>query len=94
MRAIERIVVKTREQKAVRAIAKGLGIKKERVLPTARFAEDLGAKALDLLNVALALEEEFHVNIPGDQVGRFRTLEDVISFLSEPLLAEEGVGEA
>lgn len=60
-------------------LAKYLEVDRVRVVPTARLFEDLGASPLALLQVALALEERFDIQIAEHEVEDFVTVEDVMA---------------
>lgn len=60
-------------------VAKRLEVDRGRVVPTARLFEDLGASPLALIQVALALEERFDIQIAESEVEAFVTVEDVMA---------------
>jgi acyl carrier protein len=55
-------------------LAAELGVEKEKVSADARFKEDLDADSLDLVEVVLALEEKFDVQIPDDEIAGVKTV--------------------
>ena len=52
------------------------------VLPEAVFVDDLGADSLDLVELIMAMEEEFGMEIADEDAEKLRTVQDVISFIS------------
>ena len=60
-----------------------LGVKAEQVTDEASFKDDLGADSLDLYELIMALEEEYDVEIPTDDLESINTVGDVINFLKE-----------
>ena len=66
-----------------------LGVEPEKVTAEASFVEDLGADSLDTVELVMAFEEEFGVDIPDEDAEGMRTVGDAISYL-ESRSAEEG----
>jgi len=62
-------------------IVKQLGVKPEEVVETASFTDDLGADSLDLVEVVMALEEEFDAQIPDEAAEKIKTVGDAIYFI-------------
>ena len=62
-------------------ISTGLKIDKEKIHPTSRFIDDLGADSLDLVELVMAFEEEFELDIPEDDAEKFLSVQDVISYI-------------
>ncbi len=62
-------------------IAEQLGIGDDEVLPDAQFSSDLGADGLDMIELVMALEEEFDVDISDEDVENLTTLKSVVDFL-------------
>ncbi len=62
-----------------------LGVKEEEVVETASFTEDLGADSLDLVELVMAFEEEFGIDIPDEDVGQIKTVGDSVTFISGKL---------
>ena len=60
-----------------------LGVEEELVTPEASFVDDLGADSLDTVELVMALEEEFSVEIPDDAAETIRTVGDAVSFLEK-----------
>ncbi|MFQ5913047.1 MAG: acyl carrier protein [Nitrospinota bacterium] len=64
-------------------IAEQLGVEVEKVTDEASFIEDLGADSLDTVELVMALEEEFSVDIPDEDVEKVTTVKDVIAYVEE-----------
>ncbi len=65
-----------------------LGVEEEEVVPSASFADDLGADSLDLVELIMSLEEEFSnpsrkVEIPDEDAQKIITVQDVIDYLKD-----------
>ena len=60
-----------------------LGVKEEEVVETASFTEDLGADSLDVVELVMAFEDEFQIEIPDDEVGEIKTVGDAVSYISK-----------
>lgn len=70
-------------------IVKQLGVKPEEVTDDASFTDDLGADSLDLVEVVMALEEEFGAQIPDEEAEKIKTVGDAVKFIDSNL-AQEG----
>lgn len=60
-----------------------LGVEPEKVVEGASFIDDLGADSLDTVELVMAFEEEFGVEIPDDAAEKIQTVQDAISFLKK-----------
>ncbi|HTQ08599.1 MAG TPA: acyl carrier protein [Fimbriimonadaceae bacterium] len=60
-----------------------LGVKEEEVSETASFQEDLGADSLDVVELVMALEDEFGIDIPDEEVGEIKTVGDAVSYIEK-----------
>jgi acyl carrier protein len=67
--------------KLKKLIVEHLGVEPTKVMPGARFVDDLGADSLDTIELVLAIEEEFAVGIPDEQAKKMVTVQDVFNFL-------------
>ena len=68
-------------EKIQELVADGLGVEAEKVVPEASFKEDLGADSLDLFELVMALEEEYGVEIPSEDLEKILTVQDVIDYM-------------
>lgn len=64
-------------------IVEQLGVKPEQVVPEAKFIEDLGADSLDTVELVMALEEEFGVEVPDEQAEKLTSVGDVMKYIEE-----------
>ena len=62
-------------------IVEQLGVSAEEVTPEASFIEDLGADSLDIVELIMALEEEYDTEIPDEDAEKIQTVDDVISYI-------------
>ncbi len=58
-----------------------LGVKAEEVVEAASFTEDLGADSLDVVELVMALEDEFSIDIPDDDVNAMKTVGDAVRYI-------------
>jgi acyl carrier protein len=71
------------EEKVKDIIVEQLGVNPEQVTPTASFIEDLGADSLDIVELVMAFEEEFSVEVPDEDAEKLQTVGDVIKYIEE-----------
>lgn len=60
-----------------------LGVEEDKVLESASFIDDLGADSLDTVELVMAFEEEFNIEIPDDAAEKIQTVGDAVKFISE-----------
>jgi acyl carrier protein len=70
------------DEKVIDIIVDKLGVERAEVTPEAVFVDDLGADSLDLVELIMAMEEEFGMEIADEDAEKLRTVQDVISFVS------------
>jgi acyl carrier protein len=73
------------EKRLVDLVMEQLGRTKDEVLPSASFIEDLGADSLDIVELVMAMEEEFDIEIPDDDAEKIQRVSDAVSYLKEKL---------
>ena len=71
------------ESKVKSIIAEQLGVKPEEVTAQASFIDDLGADSLDTVELIMALEEEFGVEIPDEDAEKMTTVGDAVKYIEE-----------
>jgi acyl carrier protein len=76
------------EAKVKEIIINELGVEPEKVTPEASFVEDLGADSLDTVELVMAFEEEFGIEIPDEDAEQMQTVGDAIRYLLENKGAE------
>jgi acyl carrier protein len=71
------------EDKVREIIVEQLGVSPEEVVPEASFIDDLGADSLDIVELVMAIEEEFALEIPDDDAEKIQTIQDAITYVEE-----------
>jgi acyl carrier protein len=64
-------------------IVEQLSVDREKVVPGASFVDDLGADSLDLVELIMAMEEEFDVEIPDEEAEKIVTVQNAIDFVAK-----------
>jgi len=64
-------------------VVEQLGVEEEEVTSEASFIEDLGADSLDIVELIMALEEEFDIEVPDEDAEKLQTINDVIEYIRE-----------
>jgi len=72
----------TIEQKVKNIIADQLGVGEEEIKPASSFIEDLGADSLDIVELVMAMEEEFEVEIPDEEAENIKTVGDAVNYIN------------
>lgn len=62
-----------------------LGVKEEEVTEQASFQEDLNADSLDVVELVMAFEDEFGIDIPDEEVGEIKTVGDAVTYITKKL---------
>jgi acyl carrier protein len=75
-------------EKVKSIISEQLGVKPEEVTPQASFIEDLGADSLDTVELVMALEEEFGIEIPDEDAEKMTTVGDAVKYIEEKIAAK------
>ena len=73
------------EKKVKNIIMEQLGVSEEEVKSEASFVDDLGADSLDLVELVMALEEEFGQEIPDEAAEKIVTVQDAVNYINEHL---------
>ena len=71
------------EERVKKIIVEQLGVKEEDVKPEASFVEDLGADSLDTVELVMALEEEFDIEIPDEEAEKIITVQSAIDYVTK-----------
>ena len=69
------------EERVKKIIVEQLGVKEEEVKPEASFIEDLGADSLDTVELVMALDEEFDIEIPDEEAEKITTVQSAIDYV-------------
>jgi acyl carrier protein len=73
----------TVDERVKKIIAEQLGVEEEEVTPEAHFVEDLGADSLDTVELVMALEEEFEIEIPDEDAEKILTVGKALEYIKE-----------
>lgn len=68
-------------ESVIEVVVEQLNVKAEEVKEDSKFVEDLGADSLDVVELVMALEEKFDIEIPDDQAEKIQTVKDAIDFI-------------
>jgi acyl carrier protein len=78
---LRRESVSTIEERVKKIVAEQLGVKLEDVTSEASFVDDLGADSLDTVELVMALEEEFELEIPDEEAEKISTVQNAIDYI-------------
>ena len=78
------------EAKVKEVLLEILDIQPEEIVPTARFADDLRATSIDLVEIVAVLQNTLDVDIDETQVARLRTVQDAVDFFQAAIAAKRG----
>jgi acyl carrier protein len=70
-------------EKVKQIISEQLGVEEAEVTPSASFVDDLGADSLDTVELVMALEEHFDIEIPDEDAEKIRTVQDAIDYIDK-----------
>ncbi len=73
------------EEKVKDIIVEELGVEREKLTAAASFMEDLGADSLDTVELVMAFEKEFDIDIPDEDAEKMRTVGDAMKYLHEKM---------
>jgi acyl carrier protein len=76
-------MAETLEERVKKIIVEQLGVEEDEVNPDAKFIEDLGADSLDTVELVMAFEEEFGIEIPDEDAEKIATVGDAVSYIKE-----------
>ena len=71
------------DQRVKDIIVEQLGVKPEQVTPEAKFIEDLGADSLDTVELVMAFEENFGIEIPDEDAEKIATVKDAVDYIEK-----------
>jgi acyl carrier protein len=72
----------TIENKVKSIVADQLGVGEDEIKPDSSFIEDLGADSLDIVELVMAMEEEFEVEIPDEEAENIKTVGDAVNYIN------------
>jgi len=76
------------QDKITEIIVEQLGVKADEVVPEASFVDDLGADSLDTVELVMALEEEFGIEIPDEDAEKIQSVGDAIRYIDQKASAK------
>jgi len=74
-------------EKVKKIVAEQLGVEDEKITPNANFANDLGADSLDTVELVMALEEEFDIEIPDEAAEKITTVQEAVDYINNKVAA-------
>ena len=69
------------EERVKEIIVEQLGVEEDEVLPAAKFIEDLGADSLDTVELVMAFEEEFGIEIPDEEAEKITRVKEAVQYI-------------
>ena len=73
-------------EKVKKMIVEQLGVSEAEVVPEAKFIDDLGADSLDIVELIMALEDEYGIEIPDEDAEKMETVGDAIKYIEDHLV--------
>jgi acyl carrier protein len=73
-------------EKVKKMIVEQLGVSEAEVIPEAKFIDDLGADSLDIVELIMALEDEYGIEIPDEDAEKMETVGDAIKYIEDHLV--------
>ena len=70
-------------EKIVKMLAEQLGIEAKTITPQSEVVKDLGADSLDVVELMMALEDEYGVTLPEGEVGNVKTVQDIVDMVNK-----------
>jgi acyl carrier protein len=77
------------EERVKQIIVEQLGVDEAEVTPSASFVDDLGADSLDTVELVMAFEEAFEIEIPDEDAEKIRTVQDAVNYIESHAKAKK-----
>jgi acyl carrier protein len=77
------------EERVKQIIVEQLGVDEAEVTPAASFVDDLGADSLDTVELVMAFEEAFEIEIPDEDAEKIRTVQDAVTYIEQHAKAKK-----
>ncbi|MDM9380302.1 MULTISPECIES: acyl carrier protein [unclassified Chlorogloeopsis] len=74
-------------EKVKKIVSEQLSVEADKVTPQASFANDLGADSLDTVELVMALEEEFDIEIPDEAAEKITTVQEAVDYINDKVAA-------
>jgi len=71
------------EQEVIKIVSEQLGVEEDKITPKSFFVDDLGADSLDTVELVMAFEEKFNIEIPDEDAEKIKTVGDAIDYIKE-----------
>lgn len=71
------------QARVIKIVSEQLGVEEQKINESSSFVDDLGADSLDTVELVMAFEEEFKIEIPDGEAEKIKTVGDAIRFISE-----------
>jgi acyl carrier protein len=81
-RNLRRFQMASTDEKVRQIIVEQLGVEESEVTPSASFQDDLGADSLDIVELVMAFEEAFDIEIPDEEAEKIKTVKDAIDYVN------------
>ncbi|HVV68919.1 MAG TPA: acyl carrier protein [Gammaproteobacteria bacterium] len=75
------------ESRVIKIVSEQLGVEENKVTEEASFVDDLGADSLDTVELVMAFEEEFNMEIPDEEAEKIKTVGDAINYIKQHIKA-------
>jgi acyl carrier protein len=75
-------------ERVKKMIVEQLGVSESEVVPEAKFIDDLGADSLDIVELIMALEDEYNLEIPDEDAEKMETVGDAIKYIEDRLASK------
>lgn len=82
------------QEQVKKIISEQLGVNKENLKENTSFVDDLGADSLDIVELVMAMEEEFNIEIPDEEAEKLKTLKDVFDYVEAKSSAENSTDKS
>ncbi len=70
-------------EKVTDIVVEQLGVNADQVKPEAKLVEDLGADSLDAVELVMAIEEEFSLEVPDEEAEKLQSIQDILSYIEK-----------
>lgn len=77
-------------EKVKKAVVEQLDVREEEITEDSTFVQDLGADSLEVVEIVMALEEAFNIEIPDEEVDQIKTVGDAVNFIESKLKEKAG----
>ena len=71
------------QEQVISIIVDQLGVERDKVKPEASFIDDLGADSMDIVELVMAFEDQFSIEVPDQEEGNIRTVQDAVDFIDK-----------